>query len=176
MIVEDSLQAHPPAPKPGGSLIPPTNAIQEAMHALANGGTPSASNRIGESSDLSIGGGLHLPPSAARLSNFQLKSDPMGVDFQPYLLQVLTAVKLNWSAVFPTAAKLGTRGLVTLEFSIAKNGTVQKIVFDGMSGSKALDNAAVAAISASDPLPSLPKDFKGDRIVLQMSFMYNIPK
>jgi TonB family protein len=100
----------------------------------------------------------------------------MGVDFQPYLLQVLAAVKLNWAAVFPTAARLGTRGLVTLEFSVSKDGRVVKLVLDGQSGSKALDQAAVAAISASDPLPSLPKDFKGDRIVLQMSFMYNMPK
>jgi outer membrane biosynthesis protein TonB len=49
-------------------------------------------------------------------------------------------------------------------------------VFDGQSGAKALDQAAVAAISASDPLPSLPKEFKGDRIVLQMTFMYNVPR
>ena len=125
---------------------------------------------------MSVGAGLHLPAAAARLSNFQLKSDPMGVDFHPYLLQVLTEVKLNWSAVYPTAARLGTRGLVTLEFSILKNGDVQKIVFNGQSGSVALDQAAVSAISASNPLPSLPKDFKGDRIVLQMTFMYNIPK
>jgi TonB family protein len=89
---------------------------------------------------------------------------------------VLARVKLNWGAVFPTAAKLGTRGIVTLEFAISKDGTVQKIVFNGQSNSKALDNASVAAISASNPMPSLPKDFKGDRIVLQMSFMYNMPR
>jgi len=98
------------------------------------------------------------------------------VDFQAYLQRVLTAVKFNWTAVFPTAARLGQRGVVTLEFSILKDGTVQKIAFDGLSGSKALDNASVAAISASNPLPPLPTDFKGDRIVLEMSFMYNIPR
>jgi TonB family protein len=176
LVAEDSLPAQPPAPKPGGNIIPPTNPIQEAMRALENGGSQPSNSRIGDSADMSVGAGLHLPPAAARLSNFQLKSDPMGVDFRGYLQQVLTEVKLNWQAVYPTAARLGTRGLVTLEFSILKSGGVQKIVFAGQSGSKALDNAAVAAISASDPLPSLPKDFKGERIVLQMTFMYNIPK
>lgn len=174
IIVEDSLQAHP-APKPGGNLTPPSNSIQEAMRSLANNGA-APTTRLGESSDMSVGAGLHLPASAARFSNFQLKSDPMGVDFQPYLQQVLAEVKLNWAAVFPTAAKLGTRGLVTLEFEIFKNGTVGKVVWDAQSGSRALDNASVAAISASNPLPSLPKDYKGDRIVLQMTFMYNMPK
>ncbi len=175
MVIEDSPQLHA-APRGGGKLTAPGDPIQEALKSLSNGGASAARNRIGESSDLSVGGGLQLPPSAARLSSFQLKSDPMGVDFQPYLQQVLAAVKTNWAAVFPTAARLGQRGVVTLEFAVANDGTITKIVFDGQSGAKALDNASVAAISASNKLPPLPKDFKGDRIVLQMSFMYNIPK
>jgi TonB family protein len=176
MIVEDNLQARPAAPNPGGRLALPPDPIQEAMRAAANRGTGSSRTRIGDSGDMSVGAGLHLPAAAARLSNFELKSDPMGVDFWPYLQQVLAEVKLNWSAVYPQAARLGLRGQVTLEFSVLKDGTVQKIVFDGQSGSRALDNAAVAAISASEHLPPLPKEFKGDRIVLQMSFMYNVPR
>ncbi len=175
MIVEDSLQIHPPAPKQGNNLNAPVNPIQEAMRSLANGGG-SAPNRLGDSSDMSVGAGLQLPPSAARVSSFQLKSDPMGVDFQAYLQQVLARVKMNWAAVFPTAARLGQRGVVTLEFAVATDGTITKIVFDGQSGAKALDNASVAAISASNKLPVLPKEYKGDRIVLQLSFMYNMPK
>jgi TonB family protein len=93
----------------------------------------------------------------------------MGVDFKPYLLQVLQAVRTNWFAVYP-------RGRVVLEFSVTKTGGVLKVVFAGQSGSRPLDQAAVAAISASNPLPPLPKDFKGDSIVLQMSFMYNMPR
>jgi TonB family protein len=175
MIVEDSIQVRPPAPKPGGISLP-SNPVQDAMRSMGNNGTASSSTRLGDSAEMSVGAGLQLPAAAARLSNFELKSDPLGVDFQPYLQQVLTAVKLNWSAVYPQSARLGLRGQVTLEFSILKSGAVQKIVFDGQSGARALDNAAVAAISASDPLPMLPREFKGDRIVLQMTFMYNIPR
>jgi hypothetical protein len=40
---------------------------------------------------------------------------------------------------------------------------------------QALDRAAVAAMSASTPLPSLPTEFHGDRIILQMVFAYNMP-
>jgi len=172
MIVEDSMQANP-APKPGGKLAIPADPIAEAMR---NRGTGSSSTRLGDSADMSVGAGLHLPAAAARLSNFELKSDPMGVDFWPYLQRVLAAVKLNWSAVYPQAARLGLRGQVTLEFSVRKDGTVDKIVYDEQSGSRALDNAAVAAISASEHLPALPLEFKGDRIVLRMSFMYNMPR
>jgi TonB family protein len=170
IIVEDSLQAHPPASRLGGSLGLP-NSITEANRTYAPPGNSGV-----DSGEISVGGGLHLAPSAARMSNFQLKSDPMGVNFQPYLQQVLAAVKLNWVAVFPEAARLGTRGSVTIEFAIGKDGKVGKMVFNGQSGSRALDNASVAAISASNPLPALPGEFKGDRIVVQMSFMYNIPR
>ena len=35
-------------------------------------------------------------------------------------------------------------------------------------------HAAVAAISASNPLPALPSDYKGERIVLAFTFSYNL--
>jgi TonB family protein len=174
MIVEDSLQANPQPQKAGPKLLAPTtDPISEAMRTRGAG---TSSTRLGDSEEMSVGAGLHLPASAARLSNFELKSDPMGVDFWPYLQRVLAAVKLNWSAVYPQAARLGLRGQVTLEFSVRKDGLVDKITWGEHSGSTALDNAAVAAVSASEHLPPLPAEFKGDRIVLRMSFMYNMPR
>jgi hypothetical protein len=53
---------------------------------------------------------------------------------------------------------------------------VDKVVFEEHSGADPLDRAAVAGISASNPLPSLPPEFKGDRIVLRLNFMYNMPR
>jgi TonB family protein len=68
------------------------------------------------------------------------------------------------------------RGEVALMFGIAKQGGVTKIVFISETPSKPLNEAAVAAISASNPLPPLPPQFKGERIVLQMKFQYNMPR
>jgi TonB family protein len=172
LVIDDSPALHP-APR-AGEFSRPVNPTEDAIRAMRRGGPPAGS-QSGES-DLTTAGGAHIAPSVARMSNPQLKSDPMGVDFSAYLQQVLTAVKLNWSAVFPTAARLGQRGIVSIQFAIAKDGKVTKIVFESQSGARALDNASVAAISASNPLPALPTDFKGDRVVLQMSFMYNIPR
>jgi len=73
-------------------------------------------------------------------------------------------------------ARLGQRGQVRLEFAIAKDGKVVKIILSTESGAKALDQSAIAAISASNPMPQLPVGFKGDRIVLAMSFLYNMPR
>jgi TonB family protein len=177
LIVADSIQKQPPAQKPTGIFVPPASSVQEAMRTLANGVPSAPRNQVGDSDEVGVGAGLNLPPSAARpRSNLQLKSDPMGVDFKPYLLQVLQAVRTNWFSVFPTAARLGMRGQTVLEFILGKDGHVIKVVNSGPSGARPLDEAAVAAISMSSPLPALPKEFKGDTIVLQMSFMYNLPR
>ena len=106
--------------------------------------------------------------------DYEMKFDPQGVDFKPYILRVLAVVRQNWFAVYPESAKLGTRGQVKLEFAIAKDGTVTKVAFSSQSGLQALDHAAVAAISASNPLPALPAEFQGQRIVLAFTFSYNM--
>jgi TonB family protein len=180
-----TLQDVTPAPAPaqgraGTSLTVPNPSVQEAVRSLSRGTVPQGVQSVG---DLGIdeggrGLGLNLPPSAGqpRIPSLELRSDAMGVDFRPYLLQVLAAVRKNWFAVFPEAARLGQRGQVTIEFAVGKDGKVNKIVFSGQSGSRPLDQAAVSAISASNPFIPLPVEFRGDRIVLGMTFMYNMPK
>jgi TonB family protein len=162
-----------------GLIQVPSSSIQEAVRSLSRSQGNVGSISIGDigSEEGGLGPGLNLPPSAGRpRSNLELKSDPMGVDFRPYMTQVLAAVRRSWFAVYPEAARLGQRGQVVLQFAIARQGSVTKVIFSGQSGAKALDQSAVAAISASNPLPPLPAEFKGDRIVLQMTFLYNMPR
>jgi TonB family protein len=120
--------------------------------------------------------GANQAPSAGRIgSNLQLLSDAKGVDFKPYLIQVLMSVRRNWLAIIPESARLGRRGRVLIQFAIDRNGGVPKLVIAEGTGTEALDRAAVAAVSASYPFPPLPTDYKGDEIRLQLAFGYNIP-
>lgn len=164
--------------KPTRTLQIPGSSVQDAIRDLTRSGAPGTQSVGDIGADLGGSGpGLNLPPSAGRpRSSLELKSDPLGVDFKPYMVQVLTAIRRNWFAVYPEAARLGMRGEVSLMFGIAKQGGVTKIVFISETTSKPLNEAAVAAISASNPLPPLPPQFKGDRIVLQMKFLYNMPR
>jgi TonB family protein len=181
-LVFENVAPPPPAPgsgKPLGGVALPKMSIEAAVHDLATNGSVAGRQSVGDvGADLGDAGmGLNLPPSAGRPhSNLELRSDPMGVDFRPYMIQVLAAVRRNWFAVYPEAARGGLRGEVVLEFAIAKQGLVAKVIYSSQSGAKPLDEAAVAAISASNPLPPLPKEFKGDRIVLRMTFMYNMQR
>jgi TonB family protein len=176
-IAFEDVAPKPAGARPTGAITMPSTSVDSALRALTRGGGAGSSSVGDTISDEGSGPGLNLPPSAGRpQSSLQLKSDPMGVDFRPYMIQVLAAVRRNWFAVYPEAAKTGMRGQVILQFRIDKAGKVVKVGFNSETSSRPLNEAAVAAISASNPMPPLPAAFKGDSVVLQMTFLYNMPK
>ncbi len=110
------------------------------------------------------------------IGNMQLLSDPQNIDFRPYMQQVLALVRRQWFAVIPQIARTGRQGIVVLQFSIDRRGQVPKLVIANTSGTVAFDQAAVASVSASNPFPSLPNDYRGTEIRLQLAFSYNVPR
>jgi TonB family protein len=103
----------------------------------------------------------------------QILSDTMGVDFNPYLLRVLSLVRRNWYAVIPEIARLGKQGRVVLEFSILRNGNVPNLILAATSGTDSLDGAALSSIRLSSPFPPLPPEFPGQDIRLRFIYLYN---
>ena len=175
----ENVGGPPPPVAPGkGSIAPPNTSVSDAIREVARSGSPGGL-MVGDPGAGSggYGLGLNLPPSpGVQGSALELKSDPQGVDFRPYLTQILQTIRRNWYAIMPESVKLGRRGKVGLLFAITRAGSVSKVTWAGQSGVEALDRAAVAAISASNPFPQLPPEFKGDRVVLQLNFAYNMPK
>ena len=169
----------PPVPPAQSKVAIPNMSVAEAIRQNSRGGNPSGGLMVGDPGAGSggYGEGINLPPSpGAQGSALELKSDPMGVDFRPYLTQILATIRRNWYAVMPESVKLGRHGKVGLLFVIVKSGNVSKVTYAFQSGADSLDKAAIAAISASNPFPPLPAEFKGDRVVLQLNFAYNVPK
>jgi TonB family protein len=125
-----------------------------------------------------LGAGLNTPGAVPvpTQSALELMSDPMGVDFKPYLIRILSTVRRNWMAVIPESARMGRRGKVQIQFAINKDGSVPKLVIAMPSGAEALDRAAVAGVSASNPFPPLPDEFRGQQVRLQFTFLYNTPR
>jgi TonB family protein len=156
-----------------GTIAPPGASVQEAVRAAIRRG-PAGGLIVGD-----FGGGalegVPFPPSPGARSNLELLSNPQGVDFRPYLIGVLAAVRRNWLAVIPESARMGRRGKVQIQFAISRDGYVPKLVIALPSGADALDRAAVAGVSASNPFPPLPPEFRGDQIRLQLTFFYNLP-
>lgn len=152
----------PPIASPGRG----TDAILRGMakeHASGGG------QRIG-------GGYQDLGPQDPNLNipGPQILSDTMGVDFNPYLLRILSLVRRNWYAVIPEIARLGKQGRVVLQFSILRNGNVPDLVLASGSGTESLDGAALSSIRLSSPFPPLPPEFPGQDIRLRFIYLYNM--
>jgi len=159
LALEDPGQ-RPPVSSPSlAKLPPPKTTVDDAIRGLAHSDLEQTPNT----------GNMQLDPPAVNLL-----SDPMNVDFRPYLARILALVRRNWLTVIPSSARLGNRGVVTVQFIVDRRGQVPKLVIETPSGVEALDRAAVAGISASVPFPSLPAEFKGSEIRLQFAFKYNI--
>ena len=186
-----NLPQAPQLPTPPAAAAPQIQAEEKNQSPFENPTAPPPvppSERripipdIGAAIHGGAGGGPAIPvpqPAGPQGSNVELPtllSDPLGVDFRPYLMRLLATVKRNWLAVWPESARNGRRGKVGVQFAIAKDGTVTKVVWAFQSGTDALDRAAVAAVSMSNPFPPLPLEYRGERIVLQLNFAYNMPK
>jgi TonB family protein len=143
------------------------SAIQQATQdALANRGGGS-----GQSGDFGLGTGAH----GRQLGNLEVLSDTQGVDFGPYLQRILQEVRENWYRAIPESAEM-KKGKLQIEFAITKDGKVADMRLTAGSGDVALDRAAWAGISASNPFPPLPGDFTGPYLALRFRFFYNPDK
>jgi TonB family protein len=174
--VVPTLPKPPEKPKITFDSIAPTSTGTPSEHAVIP--NPKIAVDMGNAASQAGGGGGVLSSTgeteASSLRTPQLLSDPQGVDFKPYLLQVLALVRRNWLAVVPDSARTGQRGQVLVQFRIDRRGAVPKLVIATSSGIPAFDRAAIAGISASNPFPPLPAGYKGDEISLQLAFSYNL--
>ena len=166
----------PPNPHP--KLAPPKNTVQAAVKDLTQ--NPAGRDVVitGDSNGTRPTPGTPglTGQAAAQHAAIELKSDPQGADFKPYLTQILAIVRANWRHVIPESVRLGTlRGRTVIEFIINRDGSIPKLVTAESSGLDPLDEAAVAGLSMSNPLPPLPADFKGMQVRLAFSFAYNMP-
>jgi TonB family protein len=168
------IRVNGPPPDPRLLMHPAPPEFTAPTNRPTGGGGVS----VGDTGDdLTLLPGLNQAQSKGRMgSNLQLLSDANGFDFKPYLMQVLSSVRRNWMAVIPQSATMtGRRGSVLIQFIIDRRGGVPKLVIASSSGTEAFDRAAVAGVSASNPFPPLPPEFKGDQIRLQLAFSYNAP-
>jgi TonB family protein len=178
-LMLENAGGQPKTPPVSHGLVPmPRTSVTEAMQDTLHGTGSGGRQAVGDPGAFDTTyGGLNAPPSpGVQGAGLELESDPMGVDFRPYLSQILALVRRNWMAVMPESVHMGLRGKVSLQLAIVRDGDVAHLVYAEKSGARALDEAAVAGVSASNPLPPLPPEFKGDRIVVQFNFVYNMPR
>jgi TonB family protein len=167
------LQTPPRGGKP--SFTTPTTAgsaiEQAARAAAANRGNYGG----GESGDYGLSQGRG---GAKALDQAEILTDTMGVDFGPYLARITQVVRANWMTAMPPSVypPILKQGKLSIEFTILKDGKVSGMTLHTTSGDVALDRAAWASITASNPFPPLPKEFPGQILGLRFYYFYNLEK
>lgn len=154
----------------------PKASVQSAIQSLVQPGSGNLSVNDDSQSRPSLPTPGLNAQKATQHAAIELQSDPQGADFRAYLARVLGIVRTNWRQVIPESVHMGTlRGRTVVQFIISRDGSIPKLVTADSSGSDALDRAAVAGLSMSNPLPPLPADFKGMQVRLAFTFSYNMP-
>lgn len=161
----------PPRPSFSNSMSAGSAIEEAAKAAIANRGGGGYS---GDGGNYGLGQGQQ----AQALGPMEILSDTMGVDFGPYLARVVHDVRENWYRLIPESAQapIMKKGKVAIEFAITKDGTVAGMTLSGTSGDVALDRAAWGGITASNPFPPLPQEFRGQYLALRFRFYYNPDK
>ncbi|MGB7861995.1 MAG: TonB C-terminal domain-containing protein [Candidatus Sulfotelmatobacter sp.] len=178
-------QAQPPNPQVAQLQTPVTPNIRNEFQKYA--GSMSAGSAIEEATRAAAarrgagqqgnGGdfGLRTGARGRQEGNLEILSDTMGVDFGPYLQRVLQNVRENWYRLIPESAQM-KKGKLALEFAIMKDGSVRGLAITQGSGDVTLDRPAYGSITASDPFPPLPTEFRGEFLSLRFRFYYNPDK
>ena len=94
-------------------------------------------------------------------------SDTEGVEFGPYLKDVVVQVRQNWYRLIPADAEF-KKGKLAIEFRIPKSGEVRDMKLVASAGT-ALDRPAWGSVTASNPSRPLPEAFHGPYISTALS-------
>ena len=98
-----------------------------------------------------------------------------GVELAPYFSRFIEKIRGNLYAGMPDSARQGTAGEVVVQFRLLRDGGISEPSLVLSSGKTDLDQAALAATTASSPLDPLPGQFTGPFLELRIRFLYNTP-
>jgi TonB family protein len=106
-----------------------------------------------------------------RTQGVEILTDTRGVDFAPYIHQILRLDSSSWHKLLGQDTGAPTsQGWTLIRLTIASDGTVSAMHLDDSSHQTALDRAAWGSITSIGKLPPLPKDFNGPSLELRLRF------
>ena len=114
-------------------------------------------------------------PNAAILSHnsqflgIEILTDTRGVDFGPYIQQVIQKIS-EGSPTKETGADLDHNRTSVLSFTITPDGKISALHLDESSRDSGLDRAAWQSITQAKTFPPLPTDFHGASLRLQVRY------
>ncbi len=96
-------------------------------------------------------------------------------DWGDYAQSMVSRIRVNWYANMPQIIRTGMGGVVTIRFTIHRDGQITDVTILKSSGVPPYDFAAKKAIELSSPLNHLPADFPRPSERVTAMFYYNTP-
>jgi TonB family protein len=90
-----------------------------------------------------------------------------------YAQSMVSRIRVNWYNNMPQLIQTGLKGVVTIRFTILRDGSITEVTMLSSSGLPPYDFAAKKAIELSSPLNPLPKDFPNPSERVTCMFFYN---
>lgn len=168
-----------------------TAAVPVGSEAAGSGDGASESAAPGEAGPAAppagaAPGGVRLFPSEQRLAELAEKyraSSPKGevgktlqlntaeLKYQKYTLGLKPIIELRMgnSEIFRRGA---WQGVAYIDFTINRDGTLDKVIIRRSSGIPALDDDAVTALRLAEPFPPFPDHFLVEKITIKGKFEY----
>jgi TonB family protein len=94
-------------------------------------------------------------------------------DWGEYAQSMVSRIRINWYGQMPPLIRTGLKGVVTIRFTIQRDGRITDVTLLESSTAPPYDFAARKAIELSTPLNPLPKDFPNANERVVARFYYN---
>jgi len=127
-----------------------------AGNAVGTGGKATGEEGVTEEG----GGGFRLTPLNAP-----------EIQYISYFASIKRKIELVWQYPYEAAAA-GIQGELTLDFVIARSGTVNSVELVRSSGSKILDDEAIRSIRKAAPFDPIPAQYKIPDLQIRGRFVY----
>jgi periplasmic protein TonB len=150
-------------PKPAASKTPPKPKAAEPSDAPANavpygdGGKPAMSYGSYQ--------------TGAGQAGVAIGDGTFGTQYGYYVDAMTRRISQNWLQAL-ISAQVNRAPRVYLTFDISRDGTISNAEIKQGSGIPSLDNSALRAIRASNPLSPLPAGYRGSSVTVSFYFEY----
>lgn len=136
-----------------------------------------AFNEVAKVASLGGGDGIDLGPPTGGDKGYAeqgpLSFETQWYDWGDYAQSMVSRIRVNWYANMPQIIRTGMQGVVTIRFTIHRDGRISDVTILKSSTVPPYDFAARKAIELSSPLNPLPKDYPNPTERVTAMFYYN---